>query len=250
MGKRITKKLTDRVKEKIKKDYRSLHLKDFDGEALVYLRKVRGAAKGRKAKADSVARVEDLAVPKDSEMYSIIVKSAKMKKMTVKQFMKRNKDAIKEFMKDGDIVLPRVTEYLIGDINKLAASKKVFVNDGNGYTATSHKQDILHIQLFTQHILQHTDIFMIVYRVHFKLNGDLTHYLPPDDEYGELEEASDLEEMLDTYYPEITYLKSAKSHAKKEKPKRIKPYSKERKKQTQSKHGNKRPTNNRVFKKS
>ena len=250
MAKRITRKLTKRVKAKIKEDYKKLKLSDFSDDALRYLKKVRGAAKSRKKKADSVARVGDLTVPKDSEMYDIIQKAAKIKKMTVKQFMKKHKKDIADLMREGDFILQRETDYLIKDIQALKKGKKIFVNDGNGYRQTAKSTDILNIQVFTQFVMSNTDIFMLIYRVHYKLDGDLSHYLPPEQEYDELEEEEDIIAMLDGYYPEITYLKSAKSKkVEKEKPKRIYPHSKKRKRQTGVKQRSKRKTTRKVSKK-
>lgn len=252
MAKRITRKLTAKVRDKIKKDYNKLKLSDFGDDALQYLRKVRGAAKSRKRKADTVAKVGDLVVPKDSEMYQIIQKAAKIKKMTVKQFMKKNKKAIQELMKDGDIVLQRETDYLIKDLEKLKKGKKIFVNDGNGilmWNAAGKGIVIFDITRFTQYIFSQTDIFLIIYRVHYKLDGDMSFYLPSKEEYEELETEEEIIAMLDEYYPEITYLKSAKSRKReKEKPKVIAPYSKKRKHQANSKHGSKRTKNGKVSK--
>lgn len=250
MAKRITRKLNDRVKAKIKKDYAKLRLSDFDGDALVYLRKTRAAAKGRKRKADAVAVVGDLIVPKDSEMYQIIQRAAKIKKLTVKQFMKKHKEAISSLMKEGDFVLQRETDYLIEDIQKLKKGKKVFVNDGNGYRQTAKSKDIFNIQTFTQFIFSNTDIFLLIYRVHYKLDGDLSHYLPSPEEYEELEDEENIIAMLDSYYPEITYLKSAKPRKReKEKPKIIQPYSKKRKHKAGTKHRTKRKGTHKVSKK-
>lgn len=229
--KRITRKLTDKVREKIKSDYKTLRLSDYDGDALVYLRKVRGAAKGRKAKAAKVAKIEELSIPKDSEMYRIIEKAAKMKKMTVKAFVKKHRASIEALMKDGDFVVQRETEYLISDIEHLPKGKRVLVNDGDGYTSTSKLNDIYNIQQFTQHVAAYSNIFLLVYRVHYKLDGNLSHYLPPVDLYEATEEEQEVIDLLDEYYPEIAYLISQKrtEESAPEEPKIIEPDAPERK---------------------
>lgn len=214
-------KLTDKLKAEIKQKYASLRLKDFDGDALIYLRQVKGAAKGRKAQDDKKAVVEDIKIPQNSELYRIIQRGAELKKMTVKQFIKKYKKEILLLAKEGDFIVQRETEYLITDIQRLQKGAQVFVNDGNGYQKTGRKSDILHIQQFTQHIVSNTDIFLITYRVHLKTTGDLTHYLPSLKEYEELDEQEDIEAMLDSFYPEITYLKSGKGKHAKPKKKRI-----------------------------
>ena len=221
-------KLTDRLKEQIKKDYARLRLSDFDGEALTYLKKVRGAAKGRKTQRESVAKIDELVIPKDSELYRIIERGAELKGMSVAKFIKKFKKELLEVAEKGDFIASRETEYMIEDINHIRKGNKVLVNDGNGYMVAPKLRDIFNIQQFTQHILSNSDIFLIVYRVHYKTTGDISHYLPPPEEYQDLEDEESLESMLDSYYPEITYLKSGK---KKDAPKEkiIEPDAEERK---------------------
>lgn len=222
-------KLTDKLKAEIKSNHAQLYYKDFDGEALAYLRKVKSLAKGRKTQEGKKATVEELVIPKDSELYRIIEKGAKLKKMTVKQFTKKYKKELLTLAKEGDFIVQRETEYLIDDIRHVKKGNKIMVNDGNGYRVVGKYADILHIQQFTQHIVANTDIFLITYRVHLKTAGDLSHYLPSPEEYEEMEEQEELEGMLDGFYPEITYLKSGKGKDAKPKKKIIEPYSKKRK---------------------
>lgn len=230
---RKLKSLTEKLRARIKEQYDTLKLSDFQGEALAYLKQVKQLAKARKKKAkkkkDTTARIEELEIPRDSELYQIVSKGAKLKKMTVNQFVKKYRKEIEALMKDGDFVVQRETEYLIGDIVHMKPGTSVFVNDGNGYRKTPKKRDIYDIQAFTQHIMSNSDIFLIVYRVHYKLNGDLSHYLPPVDEYEEATEEEEIMSMLDDFYPEITYLKSGKKDAPKTETV-IEPDAKERKK--------------------
>jgi hypothetical protein len=230
--KRVTRKLTDHVRENIRSEYNKLRLSDYDGDALTYLKKVRGAAKARKAKAAKVAKVGELKIPVDSEIYRIVEKAAKMKKMTVKAFVKKHRASIEALMKDGDFVVQRETEYLISDIQHLPKGKKVLVNDGDGYHKTTRLKDIYDIQQFTQHVASYSNIFLLVYRVHYKLDGNLSHYLPPVDVYEAAEEEQEVIDLLDEYYPEITYLISQKKSDKdvQEEPKIIEPDAPERKK--------------------
>lgn len=205
-SKRITRKLTDKVREKIKKDYAKLKKSDYADEALVYLNRVKGAAKGRKTKKGKVAKIEKLVIPPNSEMYALIQRAAKSQKMTVAAFVKKNREAIIALMKDGDNVMNRETDRLIDDVKAVKKNGgTVFVNDGNGFFKTPALKDIFNIQTFIQAV-HTTDIFMVFFRVHSKLNGDLTHFLPPPEEYEDLEGNEEFMYMLDTYYPEITYL--------------------------------------------
>lgn len=235
MAKRKLKTLTDKLRLRIREEHASLKLSDFQGDALAYLKQVKQLSKARKKKAkkkkDSTARIEDLEIPKDSELYQIVSKGAKLKKMTVNQFVKKYRKELEALMKDGDFVVQRETEYLIGDIVHMKPGTSVFVNDGNGYRKTPKKKDIFEIQQFTQHIMTNSDIFLIVYRVHYKLSGDLSHYLPPHEEYEELEDERELMDLLDEFYPEITYLKSGKKDAPKTETV-IEPDAKERKKKS------------------
>lgn len=238
--KKVIRTLSDRVKERIKRDYAKLNKKDFDGEALSYLNRVKGAAKARKVKKGKIAKVDELVIPRDSEMYRIIERAAKAKHMTVAAFIKKHRESIEALMKNGDIVNQRETDYLISDINKMRKGGKVYVNDLNGYVRTPRLNDIYNIQAFTQTVAV-TDIFLIVYRVHYKLNGDITHFLPTPDEYDGLETNEEMMEMLDSYYPEITYLISPSKtgdNAKAKAPKRI-----DKRKEAPKK--NKRESNNR-----
>lgn len=233
MAKRKLKTLTEKLRSRIREDHASLKISDFQGEALAYLRQVKQLAKARnkkaKKKADSTAKIEELEIPKDSELYQIVSKGAKLKGITVKQFVKKYRKEIEGLMKDGDFVVQRETEYLISDVAHMKSGTSVFVNDGNGYRKTPKKRDIFDIQTFTQHIMSNSDIFLLVYRVHYKLNGDLSHYLPDPEEYEDLFEEEELMSMLDEFYPYITYLKSGKKDAPKVETV-IEPDAKERKK--------------------
>jgi hypothetical protein len=228
--KRVTRKLSEKVKANIKANHSKLRKSDFADDALAYLNRVKGAAKGRKAKKQKIAKVDDLVIPKDSEIYRIVQKAAAYKKMSVAKYVKKFRAEIADLMDGGDFVFTRETEYLIEDIRHMKKGQSVFVNDGDGFTRTGAKTDIFNITTFTQHIFSNTEIFMIVYRVHRRLNGDLSHYLPSVNEYDELYESDDIESMLDGYYPEITYLKSAKRNERDVKQKIIAPHSRKRKK--------------------
>lgn len=251
MAKRKLRTLTEKLRTKIKEHHSKMKASDFDGDALAYFNLVKSAAKARKAKKGKVAKIRELDIPKDSEIYRIIEKGAKLKKMTVAQFVKKYRSEIEALMKDGDFIQTRETEYLIHDIAHMKPGKRVMVNDGDGYRIMPKKKDILNITLFTQHVMGNSDIFLIVYRVHFKLTGDLSHYLPATEEYEDLYEESDIMNLLDGYYPEITYLKSGKKDAVEAK-KEIEPNSKERKKKGskgKSKLGSKRKSISKTTKK-
>lgn len=206
--KRIQRKLTDKLKAKIKKEYAKLRLADYEGDALTYLRKVRGAAKGRKSKRDSEANIEGLRIPKDSEAYALIKAMAKAKGVTVKQLLKKYKKEVSELLEDGVLVIQRETEYLISDLKKLPKSNRIYINDNDGFTRIGKEEAILRLQLLLMHCAALTDIFMLIYRVQFKLDGDVRFYCPLKDQYEDLITSEEITDMLDEYEPEIIYIES------------------------------------------
>lgn len=205
----IRRKLTAKLKEQIKADYRHLKLQDFDGDALTYLKKVRGAAKGRKAKRDAVAHVGETIIPKDSDLYSLIQTGAKHRKMSVKAFIKKYKDEIDALLKNGDFVLERESDKLIHDLASLKQPRKVYVNDFNGFVRTPSKEAILNIKLFVQYIMAHSDVFLVLFRTHFKLNGDVYFYLAPYEDIDGLSRAR-LIKLSESWLPWIKLMASAK----------------------------------------
>lgn len=212
MAKRKT--LTPSLKSKIKQGYKSLRLSDYQGEARDYLKKVKSADKARKTKQGKIAKVGSISIPRDSEIYKIIEKSAAINKMSVAAFIKKHKDSVTALMKDGDLVLNRETDKLIHDINAQGKGMKVFINDGNGYSRTSKLNAIFQLQQFKQFVASNTNVFLLFFRTHTKLNGDIYFSLPDYEEYGELEgEESDIIDMMDSYFPNITYLRSDKKAA-------------------------------------
>lgn len=177
------------------------------GPALTYYNRVQGAAKARKAKADGTLQIGNAVVPKNSDLYAIIKAGAEAKGQSVKQFVKENKEALEKLMTDGDIVLQRETDYLIKDLQALSRGKKVFVNDGNGFSRFKKENAIFNLQTLKMHASATTDIFLIYFRVSYKTKGDIYFYCPELKQYeGMIGQSFEL--FLDDYYPEITYVKS------------------------------------------
>lgn len=178
------KKLTERLRAKIKADYSKLKESDFDGEALTYLRRVRGAAKSRKIKRDETLKIEGLKIPKNSELYQKIKGVASMKGQTVAKWIKnkKNKAAVLLLFKNGGITVDRESEYLIGDIRKMPKKAKVFWN-GEEVTKVYAISLIMEIQASSA---QFSNIVMIRYEVRWDLMGNLhiTH-VPSREEIDE-----------------------------------------------------------------
>lgn len=178
------KKLTERLRAKIKADYSKLKESDFDGEALTYLRRVRGAAKSRKIKKDETLKIEGLKIPKNSELYQKIEGVASMKGQSVAKWIKnkKNKAAVLLLFKNGGITVDRESEYLIGDIRKMPKKAKVFWNEEE-VTKVYAISLIMEIQASSA---QFSNIVMIRYEVRWDLMGNLhiTH-VPSREEIDE-----------------------------------------------------------------
>lgn len=212
-----TKKLTDRVRAKIKGEYRKLKESDYSGEALTYLRRVRGAAKSRKIKEDTTLYIGKFKVPKNSNLYEKIAGSAKMKNKTIKQFLKNknNAKAVMMLARDGGVTVSRESEYLMEDIKKLPKGRKVFWN-GIEVTRVYAISLLMEIQSSSAQL---SNIVMIRYRVRYDLLGNLyISYVPSREEIDEaLEEVDDFDsdeereqfwlEFIDKY-KNIDYVKS------------------------------------------
>lgn len=74
----VKKKLTPRLKEKIKKEYKELKKADFGGEALTYLKRVTALSKARavKLKLNAYIEYKDLRIYKDSPIYKVLHSTA------------------------------------------------------------------------------------------------------------------------------------------------------------------------------
>lgn len=165
------KKLTDHLRAKIKKDYDKLKESDYSGDALTYLRRVRGAARSRRIRYETELKIDEFKVPKNSELYRKVEAAATMKGQTVRQFMskKKNKDAVLLLFKDGGITMYRESEYLIEDIRKMPKGKKVFWNQ-NEVDRLYAISLIMEVQSLS---MQLANVVMIRYEIRWDLIGNL-----------------------------------------------------------------------------
>jgi len=209
----MRRKLTDKLKKYIRENYRSLKKSDFAGDALAYLNRVKGAAKGRKAQRDGKAIIEGLKIPKDSSAYQLIFALAKAKGVSVRTLIKKYRQEIEPLLESGGIVIQRETDYLIKDLNSLKKGTLVFVNDGDGYSKLSKEQAILRLQMLLMHCAALTNIFMLIYRVEYKLDGDIKFYCPEEKKYKNIILEESIKEFLDNYEPEIIYIESNRKGA-------------------------------------
>lgn len=211
------KKLTDALRKKIKTSYFKLKESDFSGDALTYLRRVKGAAKSRKIKEETTLKIDGFKVPKNSQLYETIQGAAASNGQTIKQFMavKKNRAAILLLAKDGGVTIDRESEYLMDDIRKLPKGRKVFWNNEEVSRAYAISL-IMEIQAVSAQV---SNIVMIRYEVRYSLSGDLyISYVPSHDDIDEAvyeldsygtdeEKAMAWEEFLKTFEA-INYVKS------------------------------------------
>jgi len=192
------RKLTPRLKDFLYDNRWKVKLSDYSGEALAYLKRLRAASKAAKKRKESVAKIGNTVIPRNSEIYEQIEKSAQLKKQTVKRFLRENKDAVLEYMKEGRIVIERETSYAISDISKLPAKSKVFINGQR----VSKGDAIYALQSFTSSAMQHTNTVIVNYEMTYTTDGDLYLELPEENEIEDAEELIDADPN-DTTYDEL-----------------------------------------------
>lgn len=190
------RKLTPKLKQFLYDNRFKVKLSDYSGEALAYLKRLRAASKAAKKRKDNTAKIGDTNIPRDTRLYELIEQSARLKKQSVKKFIKDNKDAIKELMEGDRIVLQRETSYAIKDINKLPKRSKVYING----QLVSRGDAVYALQSITSSAMQHTETVVINYEMSYDLKGNLYLDLPTEQEIEEAEDnPEDYEELLDTW---------------------------------------------------
>lgn len=193
------RKLTQKLKDYLYKNRHKVKLSDYEGEALSYLKRLRAASKAAKSRKNNTAKIGDVVIPRNTELYETIEASARLKKQSIASFIKKYPDAIKELMHEQRIVISRETTYAIRDISKLPKGSKIYINGekvGKG-------DAIYAIQAITSSAMQHTETVVINYELSFDLKGNLYLELPTEAELEEAEEADDegesLDELIDSY---------------------------------------------------
>jgi len=186
-----TKKLTEKVKAKIKKFKGRVKQSDYTGEALLYLKKYRSLQKARKVKSGAVFQIGGLKVAKNTDLYRTIEASAKAKGQTVKQFVKDNEAAILKLAKNGSITINRETDYVIKDIQNLPKHNEVFVFD-----VPTERIDVIYaLQRLQMVSSNHSYIVLITYDVKYDLKGNMYLNIPMPNKYDSI--LDDLEELED-----------------------------------------------------
>ena len=194
------KKLTAKLKAKIKSDYRTLHKSDFEGEALTYLNRVRGAAKARKIKADTTIEVDGFKIPRNSHTYDVLTASAADLGITPAQLVKKHPEVVNQFIaKGGRFDFNREADYLKDDIKKASGKVynkgKVIKKDYARYLITRFKNKAVSTGLIYNFInVEH----------YYDGHGNLHLNLPTPSEYKGLE-GVDFIEFLEDGFPDIEF---------------------------------------------
>lgn len=221
------RKLTPSLREKIKKDYSRLRQADYDGEALAYLRQVRGAHKGHRAqkkareeKAEKLlGKLQPEAVitkgkaiklggktykPGD-RVYDLIVLSARNKGQTLSKF-------IKEHGKDLEKLISNYLVFARIEVDNLRQLITQLPDDAKIFSPVKTKTISKRTASFNLHMVKKTLMEMCaIYPVVFieyaiDLDSNLHFNCPRPGEYKDFEDCSELKEYLDDRYPNITYI--------------------------------------------
>lgn len=228
----MKKRLTSKLKEQIKQNYKKLKKSDFSGKALTYLNRVKGAAKAREAKKKQYIQVGDEQVKRTSELGKVLENSAKAKGKTVKQFVKENLSDVQKLKTD----YKETDNKAIDDISKVIENRpsnaKVFVN-GERF---SEVEAVFQLEHFRNQIRRiDKSIMQILVDFQLDLKGNIYLQLPemPDDiEEMELE---DLANYFEDYGITIIISERTKEKEKEKAPPRNRLYKKRKKSKSKSK---------------
>ena len=200
MAKRIQRKLTDRLKKKLKEDYNKVKLSDFGDDALKYLKRVRATAKARKAKQDKEFIVGETKIPKDSDLYKLISAAAKENKQSVKRYTKTHKEDIDKLVEKGKIFIVREGDYLFEDIKK---SKAVYIKGKR----VSKSQAQLNVQELQTDLMTRGKTYHVIFIEHsYDLKGNLYLDIPSLEDLQKNTGKDDLRYFIDKKYPNIKYI--------------------------------------------
>lgn len=196
------KKLTTKLRNYIRSNYRKVKKKDFDGDALAYLNRVRGAARARslkKKKADNQVKVGETIIPENSDLHKIIEEGARQQKLTVKQYIKKHKEALSDYIEKGEVHMIRAVKNLKGDIKK---AKSVRIN---GKKVSKKKAEQM-LEEFNNTFVEEGGIYDIIALEHeYDMKGNLFLELPDPEEYEGLE-GPDFQEFINDNYKKINFI--------------------------------------------
>jgi hypothetical protein len=186
------RKLSPKLKQFLYQNRYRVKKSEYAGDALAYLLRLRSASKAAKTRANNTAFIGKTKIPRNSELYRIIKASADIKGQTVKKFISSNKGAIKKLAKDGNIVIPRETEYAISDIKGLPRSSKIFI----GGKQVTKEQAILALQTLQSTSMNVSNIVVLNHELKYDLTGNLYLDIPQPEDYSDL--LDELDEIGDS----------------------------------------------------
>lgn len=199
------KKLSPKLKQKIKSDYASLKPSQFQGEALRYYQQVTSLAKARKVKAAMVVQVGSDTIRKGSEIYAIVEKAAEKKGVSVKQFIKDNKEEIIKLANKGSITVVKEADYVEREIDAMPRTAKVFIN---GKRVSKPKAKYI-LSSFKSNAITIASIYDVLnMEITFDLKGNLYLDIPLPEEYANIEDGEELLGLIDASYPHISYIRN------------------------------------------
>lgn len=203
----MKRKLTAKVAQFLYQNRWKVKKSDYAGEALQYLNRLRAASKGAKTRINNTLKVGATKIPRNSELYRIVKKSAELKGVTVKQFAKQNKSAIEQLAGKGTVHITREADYVILD---MAKAHGVYVN---GELMPTVKAQYL-LQQFKSTFVEQSNAYPILnIEHHYDLRNNLYIEFPMPDQYERFSEKMDGEELqehwrefIDKNYPLISYI--------------------------------------------
>lgn len=198
------KKLSKKLKEKIKQSPFRQKQSDYSGEALTYLHRVRGAAKARKAKAakavaerESKLIINGHEVPEDSQTYIKLAAAASTQNLTVSAYAKKYPKELKSFVSQDRYYSDRETDYLKKDISAVAKKKKKFFINGVEKSAAQVKYRIGRLK---QAMINTMDIYDKVIIEHYYDAHNNAHFdLPEISDFAGLD-GGEMKEFLNDFY--------------------------------------------------
>lgn len=224
------KKLTSALKKKIDAAPFRLRKGDYDGDALKYLNRKRGAVKAKKTKAANKKAAEEKAVSKkkkrrqsvearymplhicdtviqpDTEIYMIIAASARLKKMSIYKYAKQFEPEICKLIKGYMVFFKKEFDDLIDIIQELPESKKTFVPVKGKEIPRVKAVFLLHS--FKSFLLASCEVYsQVLIEAAYDLFGNIHVSVPWPIQYTKFE-CEGLEEFIDEHYPNISYFKN------------------------------------------
>lgn len=225
------RKLTESLKSKIKKDYSKLRQSDYEGDALRYLKQVRGAHKGhrtqkknREERSKKVKekipttgketrgkeiKVGDKTYKPGDKVYDIIALSAKQKNMSTKKFVQTYGDALEKLLRDYMVFAKSEVDILRELIKNLPKDAKIYSPIRTKIISAGTASFNLHMVKKT--LMEVCSIYPVVFIEYaFDLDSNLHFNCPRPGEYKDLEDCESLRDYLEMNYENITWIEHDK----------------------------------------